>query len=144
MKILEDYVREQKFTGMTDIQIIKAYFIDNDIEEEGMEISHDLAKSKIEKMNHRKHIIDEWAYHIPSEYLYENYSVDIASNLHRIELDYIVNGEVTGSRLKWAKENIPNIEMPKVYFIPCMDWLEKQGIKFKDSDRRAEDMDELL
>lgn len=144
MKTLEDYIKWQSVTDMTDMQIIRAYFIDNDMEEEGMEISHDLAKSKIEKMKTRKHIINEWSYTIPSEYLYENYSVDIASNLHRIELDYIVNGEVTGSRLKWAKENIPNIEMPKVYFMPCMDWLAANGVEFKGYDGRSINMHRLL
>lgn len=100
MKTLKEYVNWQPITGMSDIEIITAYFIENNIEEQGMEITYDLSKSKIEKMNHRKRMIKEWAYHIPSEYLYENYPLDIASTLHRIELDYIVNGKVTGNRLK--------------------------------------------
>ena len=132
MKNLKEYIEWQKFTGMSDMEIITSYFIDNDIEEEAMELSHNLAKAKIEKMKHRQHIIKEWAYHIPSKYLYENYPLDIATDLHRVELDYIVNGEVTQSRLEWAKENIPNIKLPEVYFFPCVDWLATQGIRFKD------------
>lgn len=131
MKQLKDYIELQKLTGMSDIEIITSYFIDNDIEEDAMELSHNLAKAKIEKMKHRQNIIQNWAYYIPSEYLYEKYSLKVATMLHRIELDYIINGEVTQSRLEWAKENIPNIKMPAVYFMPCMDWLEEQGIKFK-------------
>lgn len=144
MKRLREYTDNQNFTGMNDMEIITSYFIDNDMEEEAMEITHKLAKSKIEKMNQRKRIIREWAYHIPSEYLYENYSVDIASMLHRIELDYIVNGEVTKDRLKWAKENIPNIKIPNIYFMPCVDWLEKNGIKFKGYDGFADGMHKML
>lgn len=144
MKRLREYTDNQNFTGMNDMEIITSYFIDNDMEEEAMELSHNLAKSKIEKMKHRKHIINEWACYIPSEYLYENYSVDIASNLHRIELDYIINGEVTGIRFEWAKENIPNITIPKVYFMPCVDWLEKNGIKFKGYDGFADGMHKML
>lgn len=131
MKHLKEYTDWQKVTGMSDMEIITQYFIDNDMEEEAMELSHNLAKAKIEKMKHRQRIVKEWTYTIPSEYLYNKYSLDIASRLHRIELDYIVNGEVTGARLEWAKENIPNIKLPDVYFFPCIDWLEKQGIKFK-------------
>lgn len=135
MKKLKDYIELQKITGMSDMEIIMSYFIDNDMEEEAMEVSHQLAKSKIEKMKHRMNYIREWAYYIPSKYIYENYSLDIATTLHRIELDFIVNGEVTGTRLEWAKDNFPNIELPKVYFFPCVDWLEEQGIKFKDTDK---------
>lgn len=131
MKELKDYIELQKFTGMSDIEIITSYFIDNDIEEEAMEISHNLAKAKIEKMRYRNNIIKTWTYTIPSDYLYEKYPVKTATMLHRIELDYIVNGEVTGKRFEWAKENFPNIKMPECYFMPCMDWLEERGIKFK-------------
>lgn len=131
MKALKDYIELQKFTNMSDIEIITSYFIDNDIEEEAMEFLHNLAKAKIEKMRRRQDIIKTWAYTIPSEYLYQKYSERTATMLHRIELDYIVNGEVTGQRLEWAKENFPNMKMPEVYFMPCVDWLEEHGIKFK-------------
>lgn len=104
MKDLKQYTDMQKLTGMTDMEIIIAYFVDNDMEEEMMEISHSLAKAKIEKMRARKHM----------------------------ELDYIVNGEVTGARLEWAKANLSDIEKPKIYFQPCARWLEEHGIKFKE------------
>ena len=132
MKCLKDYIEYQKFFNLSDMEIITQYFIDNDMEEEGMELSHKLAKSKIEKMKNGEHLIKRWAYNIPSDYLYENYPVKIATMLHRIELDYIVNGEVTGSRLEWARENIPNIQKPLVYFFPCMEWLDKNGVKFME------------
>ncbi|MGN1175886.1 MAG: hypothetical protein ACI4S1_10550 [Roseburia sp.] len=131
MKALKDYIELQKLTGMSDIEIITSYFIDNDIEEEAMEILHNLAKTKIEKMKNRHNIITSWTYTIPSEYLYKKYSLEVATMLHRIELDYIVNGEVTGQRLEWAKENFPTMKMPDVYFMPCVDWFEQQGINFK-------------
>lgn len=143
MKRLKEYTDWQKVTGMSDMEVITQYFIDNDMEEEAMELSHNLAKAKIEKMKHRQRIVKEWTYHIPSEYLYKKYSLDIATSLHRIELDYIVNGEVTGARLEWAKENIPNITLPEVYFFPCVDWLAKQGIKFKDSNNYYQGDEEL-
>ena len=132
MKTLKEYVDLQKFTGMSDFQIIESYFIGNDIEEDGMELANNLAKSKIEKMRDRLHGIEEWACWLPSKYLYENYPLDIANKLHMIELDYIINGNVTEGKFEWAKDNFPNIKMPNVYFIPCMEWLEEKGIKFKE------------
>lgn len=133
MKTLKEYTDMQKLTGATDMEIITAYFIDNDMEEEMMEISHNLAKAKIEKMRARNHIIEEWTYTIPSDYLYEKYPVKTATMLHRIELDYIVNGKVTGARLDWAKKNFHTIEEPSVYFQPCVRWLREQGIEFRDA-----------
>ena len=129
---LKEYVDWQKFTDMNDMEIITQYFIDNDMEEEAMELSHNLAKAKINKMRHRQDIIKTWSYTIPSEYLYEKYPIDIATMLHRIELDYIVNGAVTNKRLEWARENLPNIKEPDVYFQPCINWLAERCIKFKD------------
>lgn len=136
MRQLKEYIDYQKFTGMSDMEVITQYFIDNDMEEEAMELSHSLAKAKIDKLKHRNNIIKTWAYTIPSEYLYNKYSLEIASRLHRIELDYIVNGEVTNGRLEWAKENLPNIEEPDVYFQPCIEWLAKRGITFKNYNNK--------
>lgn len=134
MKQLKDYIDLQPYTGMSDIEIITSYFIDNNMEEEAMEITHNLAKAKITKMKQSEWSIKTWAYTLPSEYLYNNYSVKVATMLHRIELDYIINGEVTNNRLEWAKENIPNLKMPEIYFFPCADWLREQGIRFKDDE----------
>jgi hypothetical protein len=131
MKQLKEYIAMQKFTGMSDMEVILSYFIDNDMEEEAMEVAHNLAKAKIKKMKSREGIIKSWAYSIPSDYLYEKYPLKTATMLHQIELDYIVNGEVTGSRLEWARENFHNIKEPDIYFRPCIEWLEKQGIRFK-------------
>lgn len=132
MKTLKDYVEWQKFNSMSDLEIITAYFRDNGMEEEGMDITYKLARAKIEQMQQRNRSIKEWAYTIPSDYLYDNYPVKTATMLHRIELDYIVNGKVSGVRLDWARENIPELNTPHVYFQPCLRWLQKQGIDFKD------------
>lgn len=132
MKTLEEYIKWQSVTGMTDMQIIKAYFIDNDMEEEGMEISHELAKSKIEKMKRQERSVKEWTSYLPSKYLYANYDLDTADWLHTLELDYLTHKcKLSSGRLEWAKENIPNIKMPKVYFQPLVEWLDDKGIRFK-------------
>ena len=56
-------------------------------------------------------MVKEWVSYLPSKYLYENYELDIADRLHTLELDYLANGgELSEDRLKWAKENLPNIE----------------------------------
>lgn len=48
---LVELVNEQKLTGMSDIEIIKKFFVLNDLEEEAIDLIGYLAKIKIEKEN---------------------------------------------------------------------------------------------
>ena len=57
MKELKDFIEFQKFSGASDKEIIVAYFVENNMEEEAMEICHKLAKTKIEKMKAKEFII---------------------------------------------------------------------------------------
>ena len=136
MITLKQLLKEQEILGkdgLTDIQIIKSFLTINDLEEEGIDLIHELTKSKIEKMKKRQHIIEEWVYILPSKYLYENYDLDIANALHRLELNYLINGGELDKRfLDWAKENIPKIVQSEVYFFPLVDWLADKGIKFQN------------
>ena len=133
MVTLEQLVKEQKWNGMSDIQVIKAFFDMNNMEEEGMDLITELSKIKVEKLKHKERMVKEWTSYLPSKYLYENYDLDIADRLHALELDYLSNGgELSKSRLEWAKENLPNIELPKCYFNPLIEWLDNKGIRFKD------------
>ena len=56
--------------------------------------------------------------------------------LHSLELDYLANGgKLSDDFLKWAKENVPNIIQPEVYFFPLVDWLEERDIKFIERNK---------
>ena len=133
MLTLEQLVKEQKWNGMSDIQIIKTFFDMNNMEEEGIEIITELSKTKVEKLKRKERMVKEWTSYLPSKYLYENYDLDIADKLHTLELDYLSHGcKLSEKRLIWAKENIPNIERPKVYFNPLVEWLDEKGIRFKN------------
>ena len=119
MVTLEQLVKEQKWNGMSDIQIIKTFFELNDMEEEGMDMIHELSKTKINKLKCERKVVRDWTSYLPSKYLYENYDLETANMLHTLELDYLSNGcSLSQKRMEWAKENIPNIKMPKVYFRP--------------------------
>ena len=136
MMTLKQLVEEQKWNGMSDIQVIKTFFDLNDMEEEGMDLIHELTKIKVEKLKRKERIVKEWTSYLPSKYLYENYDLDIADNLHTLELDYLSHGcELSKNRLEWAKENIPNIELPTVYFRPLIEWLDNKGIRFKGEEQ---------
>ena len=133
MVTLEQLVKEQKLFDMTDIQVIKMFFALNDVEEEGIELITELSKAKIEKLKRKKQMVEDWTSYLPSKYLYENYDLDTADELHRLELDYLSHGcELSESRLEWARKNVPNITRPQAYFNPLIDYLEEKGIRFKD------------
>ena len=133
MVTLEQLVKEQKWNNMSDIQIIKTFFDMNDMEEEGMDLITELSKTKIAKLKRKERMIEEWTSYLPSKYLYENYDLDIADRLHTLELDYLSHGgELSKRRLEWARENLPNIELPNCYFNPLIEWLDDKGIRFKD------------
>ena len=132
MVTLKQLVEEQKWNEMSDIQIIKEFFDLNNLEEEGMDLIHELTRTKIEKMKQKHRMSEEWVCMLPSKYLYENYDLDIADRLHTLELNYLVNGgKLSKGHLKWATENIPNIVRPQAYFNPLVEWLENEGIRFK-------------
>lgn len=135
MITLKQLVEEQKLTGITDIQIIRTFLTENDLEEEGMDLIYELTKSKVEKLKHQQGIVQGWVSYLPSQYLYENYDLETAHRLHNLELDYLSYGcKLSDSRLKWAKENIPNIKEPVLYFQPLVKWLAERGIRFKDEE----------
>ena len=133
MITLEQLVKEQKWNGMSDIQVIKTFFEMNNMEEEGIDLITELSKTKVDKLKRKERMVKEWTSYLPSKYLYENYDLDIADKLHTLELDYLSNGgELSKGRLEWARENLPNIELPKCYFNPLIEWLDDKGIRFKD------------
>ncbi len=132
MITLKELVQNQTWNDATDIQVIKAYFELNDLESDGIDIISELTKAKINKIKNKYETAETWVCMLPSKYLYENYELDVADRLHRLELDYLMNGgKLSDKQLKWAKENIPNIKMPECYFQPLIAWLEGKGIKFK-------------
>ena len=84
-------------------------------------------------------MIKTWGTIIPSKYLYSNYDIDTADKLHMMELDFLINaGTLSHDFLEWAKENIPNIPMPKCYFVPLIEWLKTNNIKFKETLEKGE------
>lgn len=132
MITLKQLVEEQERNEMSDIQVIRTFFDLNNMEEEGMDLIHELTKIKVAKLKEKERIVKEWTSYLPSKYLYENYDLDIANSLHILELDYLSYGcELSNSRLEWAKENIPNIKIPQVYFRPLVEYLDDKGIRFK-------------
>lgn len=133
MVTLSELVNEQKWNDISDIEVIKQFFVLNDMEEHAIDLISELSKSKVRKLKQKKYMAEEWVTILPSKYLYEKYDLDVADRLHMMELDFLMNGgELSKKKLKWAKENVSNIKEPECYFSPLIEYLEKNGIKFKE------------
>lgn len=132
MITLRELVENQKWNDATDIQIIRAFFEMNNLEEEGITLISCLTQSKISKIKNKYVMAEEWICMLPSKYLYENYDLDTADHLHMLELNYLINGgRLSKTQLKWSTENVPKIKMPEAYFNPLIEWMEEKDIRFK-------------
>ena len=137
MITLKELVEEQCWNDTSDIEVIKRFFILNDMEEQAIDLISALSKSKVRKLKRQNYLAAEWITILPSKYLYEKYDLDVADRLHMMELDYLMNGgELSEKKLEWAKENVSNIKEPETYFQPLIRYLEENGIKFKDRKGR--------
>ena len=137
MTTLKELVNEQKWNESSDIEVIKQFFTLNDMEEDAIDLISELSKSKVRKLKRKNYMAEEWITMLPSAELYKMYDLETADRLHMLELDYLVNGgELSENKLKWAKENVPNIKEPNPYFRPLIDYLEEKGIKFKECKGR--------
>lgn len=137
MVTLSELVNEQKWNDISDIEVIKQFFVLNDMEEQAIDLISELSKSKVRKLKQKNYMAEEWVTILPSKYLYEKYDLEVADRLHMMELDFLLNGgELSKKKLKWAKENVPNIKEPNPYFRPLIDYLEENGIKFKERKGR--------
>lgn len=129
---LREYVEEQRLTDISDTEIIKIFIVENDLEEWGMDLLQELIQNKMMKLKREIGFAKTWINMIPAKHLYEEYGIEIGDKLHTLELDFVANG---GNRLspayfEWAKENVPNIKEPVIYFRPLIEYLKECEICF--------------
>ena len=123
----------ERYEGVySDRDIIVEYFVQNNMEYEAMDLLISLAKNKAQKAERELNYIKTW---IPNKVDMTNYcsSKEVGENLNRIITCQICGFELSNDLLEWAKENIPNMEVPEVCFQDTIKWLkEKYGIEFKE------------
>lgn len=137
-KSLEQLVEINKITRFPDIQVIKEWFVQNNMEEEGIKLLSELSYSKTTKLEASLNAIRNWDLslidvrkNIKNEP--ENYSEEVADNLTMLERAGLLNIDLTSYSLyEWAKENIPKLNRPSTYYIPTFHYLAKYGIYFKN------------
>ena len=136
-KSLKELVELGKQSKISDIEIIRSWFIENDLEEEGIKLISDLNYSKVRKLELSLSTIRSWDLLLPEIKPDECYDKKTALNLTNIERIGLLNLDLTkcGDLYNWVKEHIPNINCPKAYYIPTLHYLAKYDIFFKDMPR---------
>ena len=138
MTTLTELVSAQKYTNLSDIDIIKIWFVDNDKESEGINLMAELSKSKFDKVDRQLKNAQTWIPIVPDVYesnkfMKNKVSKEEGKYLNKITQSFLLGLDLDDELLNWAKNNIPNINMPTVIFSPMVKWLkDKYKIKFAD------------
>lgn len=137
---LKELIDSQKYTGVSDIDIIKFWFVSNDKESEGISLMAELSKAKMDKIEDTLGYARAWIPNIPLIYeanigCKHPVSKDIAAKLDVIVLYHLLDMPLSDVLLNWAKENIPTMESPTIMFRPAIEWLKNEyGIEFVDRE----------
>lgn len=120
---------------LTDMQLIEEWFIRNNREAEGLKLVSELAQSQLNKVERKYDYARTWI-PIRVDMCDVCPNEDVARKLNKI-IDYQILGlELPDNLLKWAKETIPTMKMPSLFFMDTAKWLDERfGIKFKDSEK---------
>lgn len=133
MPSLKQLLEENKLFHYEDIDIIKKWFTGNNLEELGLQMIPELAASKSAKIQKQLDYARTW---IPVKIDMKNVEgidADTAVSLNKIITCCILSMDLPEENLEWAKENIPKMNLPKLFFMPTIYYLkDRYGIEFKD------------
>lgn len=118
-----------------EAKIIEEWFVENDFEELGLSMIPRLSANKLAKVQKKLDFAQSW---IPSkidlnvnkEFVNDKLTADM---LNHIITYCMLSMPLPDDILDWAKTNIPNINVPKFFFMPTVKYLRKRyNIEFKD------------
>lgn len=135
---LKQLVDMQSFNNKTDGEIICDWFSINGLEVEGIEMISKIAKKKMED--------DEWNLQKirgnmtnPTGFYYSTYPKDIAIKFDYLtrcmQLGYDLNEPFFEKDIEWAKEIIPTLKKPTLFWRELWDFFNEKGIYFKGEDK---------
>jgi len=120
---------------IVEAKIIEEWFTENDFEDVGLAMIPRLSACKLTKVQKKLNFAQSW---IPSKIdinLNEEFVNDklAADMLNHIITYCMLSMPLPDTILEWAKENIPNINVPRFFFMPTVKYLkERYNIEFKD------------
>lgn len=141
MKELRDFVYMQQFNQKTDIEVIIDYFVENGLESKGIDLMNILSKAKCDKLeNELGSIKGNLTMYGGAEVLYKEFGIDIGGKLNRIIVLFILGFDIEKEyppHYEWLKETIPTLKQPKIFWRYFADWLNDNGIYFKNDKNKT-------
>ena len=136
MKTLKDLVSLQPLTGEDDMTIIKRWFVENNLEQEGLSLIPALAQAQTAKIQRKYDFALTW---VPTtvdltECIKEK---EAAKKLNKLQTLAALNYPLqeNDELLVWARENIHNkMKPPYIFFRPTIVYLMKYGVEFVMSE----------
>ena len=118
-----------------EADIIKRWFVENDFAHVGLSMIPSLSAHKNKKLQDKLSFAQSWLLskidvNCNKEFTNDKLTADM---LNRIITYCMLSMPLPDDILEWAKENIPNINVPRVFFMPTVKYLkERYNIEFKD------------
>ena len=131
MKTLKEMVDNYAPFGMSDMEIIKNYLIENEFELEALEMIPALAKSRAERYKTQLNFARTW---IPNQIdMSEQIKDKIQLRVWNAIVNYFsLSMDLPNHILALAQAVIPETPKPKYYFVPAYEWLNREyNIYFK-------------
>lgn len=138
MKTLKQLTDMQHLTGQTDMEIIYEWFVANNKEADGIAMISQLAQAQTKKLEERLNYARSWIPCVPAPSVKDSEAKDY---LYKIIKFGILDCDLKDHYYvyEWAKEHIPKMETPSVFFMPTLGYLQKYGIEFKMSVEEREE-----
>lgn len=137
MTTLKQMVNENPFHE-DDIQIIQRYLTENNLEQLGLEIISELAASQLNKVQQAYDYARTW---IPNMIdMKEVCPKEIGDKFNKIFQYCLLGLDLKNAKplYEWAKSEIPTMKMPKVFFMPALEYLKNYDIEFNKGQHQYE------
>lgn len=120
---------------LSDMQLIEEWFIRNNQEAEGLKLVSELAQSQLNKVERKYDYARTWI-PVKVDMCDVCQDKDVGEKLNKL-IDYQILGvPIPDNLLMWAKETIPAMKMPPLFFMDTAKWLDERfGIKFKGEEK---------
>lgn len=135
MKTLKQMINDNPFNE-DDIQIIQRYFTENNLEHLGLKIIPELAASQLNKVQQAYNYARTW---IPNMIdMKEVCGKKIGDKFNKIFQYCLLDLDLKNAKplYEWAKSEIPKMKMPKVFFLPVLEYLKKYDIEFNKDENQ--------
>lgn len=133
MTTLKDLI-EMFGKALSDMQLIREWFVQNNQEAEGLKLVSELAQSQLNKVERKYDYARTWI-PVKVDMCDVCEDKDVARKLDKIINFQILGIELPDDLLKWARDTIPTMKMPSLFFMDTAKWLDEWfGIKFKEDE----------